>query len=245
MVSCQNNSISDADKKKAIELTEQASEFILNEEVGEAEKLYEQAHEIDKSNLNIHMTLIGVYGQRKEFDKAFELIEELPEEIKNSAYYYQAKGMVFELDGNMEKAQENFVKAYEVSEIGEIEDEIDLNTLVNYAMLETIAGHQQKAVNRLNEALKIDWLKESWIEHLELFRNECEFYQGNGSMNFGNEKEIKICTKNLDSLEGVLKKHHINISGSSSAHGGNEMGNISVTEKYRSGIEKLGLKECE
>lgn len=245
LVSCQNNSVSEADKKKAIELNDQAVELIIDEKVEEAQNLYEQAHEIDKSNPLIHRSLIGVYVKTKEFDKAFELLEELPEEIKNSAYYYQAKGGIFEMKGDMGKAQENFIKAYEVSELDEIESEIDLNTLVNYAMAEAVAGHKQRALNRLNEALKTDWLKENHIEFLETFRNEVEFYKGTGSMDFGKEKEIKICTTNIDSLVGGLKKHHINISGSSSAFGGNEMGNISVTEKYRSGIEKLGLKECE
>jgi len=245
MISCQNNSISEADKKKAIELNDQAVELIRDGKVEEAQDLYEQAHEIDESNPLVHRSLIGVYGQTKEFDKAFELLDELPEEMKNSAYYYQVKGRIYELAGDMGKAQENFIKAYEVSEIGEINSETDLNTLVNYAMAETVAGHRLRAVNRLNDALKINWLKESDIEFLETFRNEIEFYQGNGSMDFGNENEIKICTKNIDSLERVLKEHHINTSGSSSSNRTDDINSITVNEKFRSGIEKLDLKECE
>ena len=87
MISCQNNSISEADKKKAIELNDQAVELIRDGKVEEAQDLYEQAHEIDESNPLVHRSLIGVYGQTKEFDKAFELLDELPEEMKNSAYY--------------------------------------------------------------------------------------------------------------------------------------------------------------
>ncbi|WP_397362261.1 tetratricopeptide repeat protein [Olleya sp. R77988] len=245
VVSCQNNSVSDADKKKAIELNDQAVELIMKGEINEAEKLYKQAFEIDKTNLNIHYALLGVYGQKKEIDKAFGLLNQLPEEQKKTAYYFQTKGGIFELDGNMEKAKENYVKAYELSEVGEIRNELDLNTLIGYAMIETFAGHKERAVNRINETLKTEWLTESNKEYLETFRNEFEFYQGNGSMEFENKTEITICTKNIDSLKRILKKHHINTSGSSSPIGKNKLAELRVNDKYRSGIEKLGLKECE
>ena len=245
IVSCQNNSVSDANKKKAIELNDQAVDFMMKGEINEAEKLYKQAFEMDKTNLNIHYALLGVYGQKKEIDKAFELLNKLPEKQRKTAYYFQTKGGIFELDGNIEKAKENYVKAYELSEIGEIKNELDLNTLIGYAMIETFAGHKEKAVNRINEMLKTEWLTESNKEYLETFRNEFEFYQGNGAMEFENKTEIKICTKNIDSLERILKKNHINTSGSSSPIGKNKFGKIRVNDKYRSGIEKLGIKECE
>jgi lipopolysaccharide biosynthesis regulator YciM len=245
ITSCQNNSISDSEKKKVLELNNQAVEFMIKGEINQAEKLYRKAFEIDKTNLNIHSALLGIYGQKKEIEKAFQLLDKLPVEKKETAYYYQMKGGICELAGSTKKAIMNYNKAYELSEIGEIKNEVDLNTLVGYAMIETFAGYKEKAVNRLNEALKIDWLTLNNIEYLETFRNEFEFYQGKGTLEFQNEIEISICTKNIDSLKNLLKKHHVNISGSSSGIKTNELNRVKVKEKYRSRIEKLGIKECE
>lgn len=244
-VSCQNNSVSDADKRKALELNDQAVGFMMKGKINEAEKLYTQAFEIDNTNLNIHYALLGVYGQKKEIDKAFDLMNKLPEDQKNTTYYYQTKGGIFELDGNIKKAKENYIKAYELSEIVNIKNEYDLNTLINYSMIETFAGHKEKAVKRINETLKLDWLTERNKDYLETFRNEFEYYQGNGALEFQSKSEMVICTKNIDSLEKVLKKHHINTSGSSFPIGNNQIGEIRINDKYRNGIEKLGIEECE
>lgn len=245
MICCQSNSISDSAKKEALELNNQAVEFMIKGEINKAEKLYKKAFEIDKTNLNIHSALLGIYGQKKEVEKAFELLDKLPNEKKETAYYYQKKGGIYELAGNMKLAKINYNKTYELSKIGEIKNEADLNTLVGYAMIETFAGHKEKAIDRLNEALKNDWLTQNNIELLETFRNDFELYQGKGSLEFQNEIEISICTKNIDSLKTLLKKHHINTSGSSSGIRKNEMNRVRVKEKYRSRIEKLGIKECK
>ena len=61
LASCQNNTVSDLDKKEALELNNQALEFMIRGELDEAEKLYKQAFEIDKTNLNIHYDLLGIY----------------------------------------------------------------------------------------------------------------------------------------------------------------------------------------
>lgn len=245
LASCQNNTVSDLDKKEALELNNQALEFMIRGELDEAEKLYKQAFEIDKTNLNIHYDLLGIYKQRKQADKALEHVNELSKAQKKTVYYYTAKAEIYALDGKMEKSKENYIKAYELSDVIEIKNEYDLNTLVGYAMIETYAGYKEKAVNRINEALKIEWLNEVNKDYLETFRNEFEFYQANGTMEFQSKTEMIICTKNIDSLEQFLKKHHINISGSSTPIGNNKLGEVRVNDKYRNGIEKLGITLCE
>lgn len=112
-------------------------------------------------------------------------------------------------------------------------------------MLETLSGKKGQAVNRLNKALKLDWLTENNIEHLEFFRNEFEFYQGSGVGEFKSEDGIYIKTLNADSLISILKKNHINVSGSISVSNSsfkNDTIELSVTKKYTGAIDKLGIK---
>ncbi len=245
MFSCRNGEISEVNKKKATELNNQAVELRMNGELDKAINLYKKAYEIDESNLNVHFSILGIYIQKKEIKKAFDFLDKLSKEQKKTVYYYQTKGNLFEYDGKIDEAKENYKKAYELNEMVEIKNESDLNTLINYTMLETFAGHKEKAVNRINETLKLEWLTEANKDYLETFRNEFEFYQGDGALEFQNEKEFRICTKNIDSLKQILKENHINISGSSSPIGISEFGEIRVNEKFRSKIEKLELKECE
>ena len=243
--SCKNNSLTESDKIKSEKLINKAVDYRIKGDLLESKKLYEKAFELDKTNLNIHQALIGIYVQKGETQKAFKFLDKLSEKQKESVYYYRTKGNLFEYDGKNEKAKEQYKMALDLSEIGKIKNEQDLNKLINYAMLETFAGYKDSAVNRLNEVLKFEWLNKSDKEHLETFRNEFEYYEGNGELGFQNKKVIKICTKNVDSLEQILKENHINISGSSSSLGRNKTAEIRVNEKYRSGIEMLGIKECE
>ena len=122
-----------------------------------------------------------------------------------------------------------------------MKNEKDLMPLVNYAMLETLSGDNDQAVNRLNKTLNLNWLTESNKEYLATFRNEFEYYQGNGSLEFEPQKDILIKTTNPDSLELTLKENHINISGSSS-RGGNDTTEIYISEKFRRGVERLKIK---
>lgn len=238
--SCKN-SISEADKKRVTELNKKAVEYRMNGDLENAKRNYSKAIEIDQSNTFIRYELIGVYVEQDSLDKAFELLEKLPTEQKETEYYYQVKGGLFEFNGQKEQAIENYKKALELTDKPKVKDEMDLSPLVNYAMLETLAGKKEQAVSRLNETLDLDWITESNKEYLETFRNEFEFYQGNGTLEFDPKRDILIKTTNSDSLELILRKNHINISGSSSSNG-NDTTEIYLSEKYRTGINKLNIK---
>ena len=235
IVSSCKNSISEADKKRVTELNEKAIEYRMNGDLENAKRNYSKAIEIDQSNTFIRYELIGVYVEQDSLDKAFELLEKIPAEQKETEYYYQVKGGLFEFNGQKEQAIENYKKALELTDKPKVKDEMDLIPLVNYAMLETLAGKKEQAVSRLN------WLTESNKEYLETFRNEFEFYQGNGTLEFDPKRDILIKTTNSDSLQVVLRENHINISGSSS-NNGNDTTEIYLSEKYRTGINKLNIK---
>lgn len=241
IVSSCKNSISEADKKRVTELNEKAVEYRMNGDLENAKRIYSKATEIDQSNTFIRYELIGVYVKQDSLDKAFELLGKIPAEQKETEYYYQVKGGLFEFNGQKEQAIENYKKALELTNKPKVKDEMDLIPLVNYAMLETLAGKKEQAVSRLNETLDLDWLTESNKEYLETFRNEFEFYQGNGTLEFDPKRDILIKTTNSDSLQVVLRENHINISGSSS-NNGNDTTEIYLSEKYRTGINKLNIK---
>ncbi|MCQ0111217.1 tetratricopeptide repeat protein [Zhouia amylolytica] len=238
--SCKN-SISEADKKRVTELNEKAVEYVMNGDLENAKINYLKAIQIDQSDTFTRYKLIGVYVEQDSLIKAFELLEKVPAEQKETEYYYQVKGGLFEFNGQKEQAIKNYKKALELTDKSKVKDEMDLSPLVNYAMLETLAGKKEQAVSRLNETLDLDWLTDSNKEYLETFRNEFEFYEGNGTLEFDPKRDILIKTTNSDSLKLVLRENHINISGSSSSNG-NDTTEIYLSEKYRTGINKLNIK---
>gem|GEM_PF-6546955 len=235
------DSISEADKKRVKELNKKAVEFRMNGDLEKAKMNYLNAMEINQSDTFIRYELIGVYVEQDSLEKAFELLEKVPAEQKETGYYYQVKGGLFEFSGQKEKAIENYKMALELTDKPEVKDEMDLMPLVNYAMLETLTGQKEQAVNRLNKTLELNWLTEKNKEYITTFRNEFEFYQRNGTLELDPKRDFLIKTTNPDSLELVLKENHINISGSRSSNG-NDTTEIYLSEKYRIGINKLKIK---
>ena len=235
------NSISEADEKRVTELNQKTVEYRMNSDLENAKRNFSKAIEIDQSNTFIRYELIGVYVEQDSLNKAFELLEKIPADQKETEYYYQVKGGLFELNGQKEQAVENYKRALELTDKPKVKNEMDLSSLVKYAMLETLAGKKEQAISRLNETLDLDWLTERNKEYLETFRNEFEFYQGNGTLEFDPKRDFLIKTTNSDSLELVLRENHINISGSSSSNG-NDTTEIYLSEKYRTGINKLNRK---
>ncbi|GGB68557.1 hypothetical protein GCM10007424_05720 [Flavobacterium suaedae] len=241
--SCQEkeNKISDADIKKAEELSMQAGDLYLDGEKDKALEKYNEAFKINNENFNYISSIIGIHVERNDFKKAFETLEELPVEDKKSVFYYQIKAGIYAFKKDYKSAKLNYQKAYEIAEpidAFDIEDEYDLMPLTGYAMLETYAGHKEKALKRLNTTLQLDWLSENNIMYIEQIRNEIEYYRGIRFDDFSYSNDITICTTNVDSLEKVLHQNHINSSGSSS-------GEIYISEKYRKGLEKLNITPCK
>ena len=239
-ISC-DNTLSEADKKRLAELNERAVEYRMDGDLEKAKELYSTAIDIDPSDPHMRYNLIGIYVQQDSLSKAFELLEKAPKEQKETAYYYQVKAGLFEHNGQKQEAVENFKKALKLTEEPDVNNEKDLMPLVNYAMLETLSGDKDQAVARLNETLGLSWLTESNKEYVATFRNEFEYFQNNGSLEFEPQQDILIKTTNPDSLELILKENHINVSGSSSS-GGSDTTKIYISEKYRRGVEKLKIK---
>jgi len=239
-------SISEADKKQFVELNNKAVEYRMNNDLEKAKEHFAQALEIDPADFSVRYQLIGIYTQQDSLNKAFETLDEIPSEQKNTLNFYQTKGNLYDYSKQKNKALENYNKALELTELPtKINNELDLNELVNYAMLETLSGKKDQAVNRINKTLKLDWLTENNIEHLETFRNEFEFYQGGGTREFTSEDEVYIKTTNADSLISVLKKNHINVSGSisvSNSNFKNDTTEVFVSKKYINAVNKLGIK---
>ena len=240
ILSC-NNTLSEADKKRVGELNERAIKYRIDGDLEKAKELYSTAIEIDPSNPHLRYDLIGIYVQQDSLSKAFGLLEKVPKEQKETAYYYQVKAGLFEHSGQKQEAIENFKMALKLTEKPDVKNEKDLMPVVNYAMLETLSGDKAQAVARLNETLDLGWLTQSNKDYVATFRNEFEYYQGNGSLEFEPQRDILIKTTNHDSLELILKENHINISGTSSS-GGNDTTEIYISEKFRKGVEKLKIK---
>lgn len=239
-------SISEADKKRAVELNNKAVDYRMNNDLENAKKYFVKSLEIDSTDFSVRYQLIGIYIEQDSLSKAFKILDEIPSEQKNTLNFYQTKGNLYDYSKQKNKAIESYKKALELAELPKVlKAELDLNELVNYAMLETLSGKKEQAVNRINKALKLDWLTENNIEHLETFRNEFEFYQGGGTREFTSEDEVYIKTTNADRLISVLKKNHINVSGSvsvSNSNFKNDTTELFIAKKYADAIDKLGIK---
>ena len=245
LIGCKK-SISEADKKQVVELNNKAVEYRMNNDLEKAKEHLAKALEIDPTDFSVRHQLIGIYTEQDSLSKAFEILDKIPSEQKNSQNFYQTKANLYDYSKQKNKAIENYKKALELTELPKsLNKELDLNDLLNYAMLETLSGKKEQAVNRLNKALKLDWLTDNNREYLESFRNEFEFYQGGGSAEFDSEDRLYIKTTNADSLISILKKHHINVSGSVSVSGSsfkNDTTELFVSKKYIEAINKLGIK---
>ena len=236
---CENN-LSEADKKRVTELNEKAVQSLMIDDFEEAKANYLKALEIDKSDSFIRYELIGIYVEQDSLDKAFATLNEVPSDQKKTTYYYQVKAELHEYKGQVEKAITNYRKALELAEIPTVNNELDLVPMVNYAMLETFTGNQEQAVYRLNKVLDIDWMTYNNKQYVETFRNEFEFYEGNGRKDLEPSRDLVFKTTNPDSIKALLKQNHINIAGTYSK--GSDSTDVYVSQKFKSGLEKLNIK---
>ena len=236
LIGCQNE-ISEADKQKATELHNLALDKRITGDLEKAKSYYLQAFELDNSSISTHSQLLSIYIEQDSIEKAFDFLEQV-ENKQNSIYYFQTKAGLYQLQNEEEKASKCYKKAFGLFKLPTVEKSEDLFSLVSYATLETLSGNKEKAIERLNNALQIEWLSQSDIEYLTTMRNECEFYSGDLRLFDSKENEIIIKTTNLDSTKAILSEKHINISGttSSSAHDTVE---IRISPKFKGAVEEL------
>ncbi|GAK89563.1 hypothetical protein JCM19297_1391 [Nonlabens ulvanivorans] len=213
----------------------------MNGHLDQAQVNYLKALEIDQNNTAIQYELIGVYIEKDTLDLAFQVLKQFPEEERESSDYYHVEGGLYDYNGQSQKAIESYQKALNLTQIPVVINQQDLNLLINYAMLETLVGKKEQGVDRLNNTLSFSWLTESDKALLENFRNEFEYYKGTGVAEFHTKRDFSILTNDPDSLGQVLKTHHINIKAKSTGqhHDSTE---IFFSKKFKSGIEKLGIK---
>ncbi|MBE99566.1 MAG: hypothetical protein CMP77_06245 [Flavobacterium sp.] len=241
-----SNSASEADVAKAIKKADEAKILMNDGKFEEAALKFEEAYKTNTDNFDYLMHAIESYNQKGEYEKSLNLLEKYSSDHTDSPVYFQLKAGVYQLMGDMKSAKQNIQKAYEVwepIEINDLNNESDLMPLTGYAMLEAGAGYQQKALQRMNDALKLEWLSERNKEYLQQIRNEIEYYDSKSSTILEYTNDIIICTTNLDSLKAVLFKNHINVSGSSFKE--KQAGKVYVAERFRRGIEKLNITPCQ
>lgn len=241
-----SNCASEADVAKAIKKADEAKILMNDGKFEEAALKFEEAYKTNTDNFDYLMHAIENYNQEGEYEKSLQLLERYSADYTDSPVYFQLKAGVYQLMGDMKSAKQNIQKAYEVwepIEINDLNNESDLMPLTGYAMLEAGAGYQQKALQRMNDALKLEWLSERNKDYLQQIRNEIEYYDSNSSIILEYANDIIICTTNIDSLKAVLFKNHINISGSSSRE--KQAGKVYVAERFRRGVEKLNITPCQ
>ena len=170
-----------------------------------------------------------------------DVLEKMPNKQKEEVFYFQLKAGLLDYSGQNESARTFYKKALDLIDEPTLNNESDLYKLIDYAMIETLAGQKRTAVDRLNESLKLDWLNDDNKRYIEDFRNEFEFYKGNGSQEFEPKQDYVILTTDPYSLEQLLRNNHINISGSSSGSRV-DTSEIYISAKFKEATEKLKIK---
>src|SRR5690606_35515393 len=134
------------------------------------------------------------------------------------------------LKGENKEAYNLYNTALDLTDTVYVKNQKHISTLINYTSLETLAGRQEHAVEKLNKVLELDSLTNNNRDLLEFFRNEFEYYQGNGNSEFDDfERDKTIKSINPDSIKILLKENHINIVGDESSYG-NDTTEIYVSE---------------
>lgn len=235
---CDN--LSKEDKENIKNLTKEADTFRMNGNLENAKSNYIEILKIDQSNSPIRYSLVGAYIEQDSLNEATQVLENLPPKNKNTIKYYWANAELSQFKGNKTDALKFYKKAYGLIDKVNFKTKEDLNALINYTMAQTFAGEKNKAVKTLDSVISLNWLNKNDKDFLRRYRNEFEFYTGKGNLDFQSKKDTLIKTANPDSLEIVLMRKHINISGSSSNYSDSTI--YYFSNKFKDSLRSLDKK---
>lgn len=228
--------VSCSDKEVQINnLLNKAVDYSVSMKIDSAEFCYQTALRIDKNSFPIITNYVSFLINNKEYEKALSTLENLSEKDKTSEIYFSLRGQILEYTGKLDEAKTLYKQQFGQLEYFEPKNSNDLLIYTGYLMLETLAGKSDLALRKCNNLLSQNWISQNDSMILIPFRNEVEYYDGNGFLSFISidTNEINFCIQK-DKIEEIREKFHINFKSIITY---DEYTKVSVNQKFRKVLE--------
>ncbi|WP_282115935.1 tetratricopeptide repeat protein [Cellulophaga baltica] len=162
-----------------IEYQERGIEYQMENKSDSAIVFYKKALGIEPTDITTIESLIKTYWWNEQPELAFKILNEVPNEIKESNSILTLKGMTLEKMDNLNQAMELYKKAFKESPKIRYENEENIMEFVGYLTLQTVVGEKEKALAELKN-LKGKKLTESEKQYINSIEPIIRNYKGGG-----------------------------------------------------------------
>ncbi|MFC2110794.1 tetratricopeptide repeat protein [Bacteroidota bacterium] len=162
-----------------IEYQERGIEYQMENKSDSAIVFYKKALGIEPTDITTIESLIKTYWWNEQPELALKILNEVPNEIKESNSILTLKGMTLEKMDNLNQAMELYKKAFKESPKIRYENEENIMEFVGYLTLQTVVGEKEKALVELKN-LKGKKLTESEKQYINSIEPIIRNYKSGG-----------------------------------------------------------------
>lgn len=162
-----------------IKYQERGIEYQMENKSDSAIVFYKKALGIEPTDITTIESLIKTYWWNEQPELALKILNEVPNEIKESNSILTLKGMTLEKMDNLNEAMELYKKAFKESPKIPYENEENIMEFVGYLTLQTVVGEKEKALAELKN-LKGKKLTESEKQYINSIEPIITNYKGGG-----------------------------------------------------------------
>ena len=172
------------DEKKEInpmvvEYQEKGIEYQMENKTDSAIVFYKKAIEIEPTDITTIERLTKIYWWNEQPELALEILNKVPNEIKQSNSILTLKGMTLEKMDKLNESMKLYKKAFEQSPKIRYKNEENLMEFIGYLTLQTIVGQKQQALAEF-EQLKKNKLTVSEKQYINTIEPIIRNYNGGG-----------------------------------------------------------------
>ncbi|MHB0756957.1 tetratricopeptide repeat protein [Polaribacter sp. M15] len=162
-----------------IEYQEKGIEYQMENKSDSAIVFYKKALGIEPTDITTIESLIKTYWWNEQPELALKILNEVPNEIKESNSILTLKGMTLEKMDNLNDAMELYKKAFKESPKIRYENEENIMEFIGYLTLQAVVGEKEKALAELKK-LKGKKLTESEKQYINSIEPIIRNYKGGG-----------------------------------------------------------------
>ena len=162
-----------------IEYQERGIEYQMENKSDSAIVFYKKALRIEPTDITTIESLIKTYWWNEQPELALKILNEVPNEIKESNSILTLKGMTLEKMDNLNDAMKLYEKAFKESPKIRYENEENIMEFIGYLTLQTVVGEKEKALAELKN-LKGKELTESEKQYINSIEPIIRNYKGGG-----------------------------------------------------------------
>jgi tetratricopeptide (TPR) repeat protein len=162
-----------------IEYQEKGIEYQMENKSDSAIVFYKKALGIEPTDITTIESLIKTYWWNEQPELALKILNEVPNEIKESNSILTLKGMTLEKMDNLNDAMKLYKKAFKESPKIRYENEENIMEFIGYLTLQAVVGEKEKALAELKN-LKGKKLTESEKHYINSIEPIIRNYKGGG-----------------------------------------------------------------